>query len=175
MLKLNVGCGGDIRDGYENIDYYCCGAVSEGDYDSNGVRKINIENLHNYYKPESVDEIVAQDVLEHFQIKRSIAILQQLSILLKRRGIIRIRVPDAMMQAKCLIDKVWDIKTFNHMFFAPQDHDGNVHKCCFTMDYLCELLQNCGLFIEGRRFINHNLCNDVNRSFNANIEVVARK
>ncbi len=79
--KLNLGCGTDIKKGWVNLD---SAAVA-------GVDIVhNIEKLPLPFEKEEFDEILAQDVLEHVEY---IPVLKDLHRILKKDGILTIRVP----------------------------------------------------------------------------------
>lgn len=86
--KLNLGCGTDYRNGFINVD----GSLSL--YKVDKVIAIGHESLLNYFKKESFDYILANDIIEHFFHWEAINILKELYQLLTLRGCIEIRVPD---------------------------------------------------------------------------------
>ena len=55
-MKLNLGCGKDIKEGYTNVDFI----------KNQGVDKIHDLNKYPYpFKDNSVSEIYARDIMEH--------------------------------------------------------------------------------------------------------------
>lgn len=81
MRKLNLGCGNDIREGYVNLDIAKL----------QGVDIVwDINKLPLPFKKEEFDEILCNDVLEHVEY---IPLLKDLHRILKKGGIIKIRVP----------------------------------------------------------------------------------
>lgn len=87
-LKLNVGCGFDIRPGYVNIDG---SAVLPG---VDQVIDLRSERLHRHYRDGSVDEIVAQDFVEHHFHWQAVELLEDFHQALRPGGRLSIRVPD---------------------------------------------------------------------------------
>ena len=79
--KLNVGCGIDIKEGWINLD-----SIAIPDVDV----VHDIEKLPLPFQTEEFDEILCQDVLEHVDY---IPVLKDLHRVLKKGGIIHIRVP----------------------------------------------------------------------------------
>jgi predicted SAM-dependent methyltransferase len=80
-LKLNLGCGTDIKIGYTNVDKYS--------YD--GVDKIiDIEKEMPFYE-DSFIEIIAQDIIEHTTNPEKVII--ECARILKKDGKLYIRVP----------------------------------------------------------------------------------
>jgi len=87
-LKLNVGCGFDIRTGYVNID---------GSDVLPGVDRVidlRSERLPTHYAADSVDEIVAQDFVEHHFHWRAVELLEDFHRVLRPGGRLWIRLPD---------------------------------------------------------------------------------
>jgi len=81
-MKLNLGCGKDIRKGYVNCDYI----------KNNGVDKVIDLNKFPYpFKDNSVDEIIMQDIFEH--LDKPIKCLEELYRISKKNTLIKIRVP----------------------------------------------------------------------------------
>lgn len=80
-LKLNVGCGTDIRPGFVNMDIAALPGVDVVH---------NIEQLPLPFASDTFSEIVCQDVLEHVDY---IPILKELHRILKKDGLLHIRVP----------------------------------------------------------------------------------
>jgi hypothetical protein len=165
MLKLNLGCGGDIRPGYQNIDKFDLrpGAI-EGD----------ITNLSPLYQPGTVDEIVAQDVLEHIPFGHTQRVLAHWASLLKVGGRIVVRVPDMDKQIECYKTGVWSHRRFVYMFFGGETHAGNFHFNAFTAKDLVERMRSVGLEPTRVNFLHENLV-DHDSSWNANFELEAYK
>lgn len=163
-MKLNLGCGGMVLDGWVNIDLY-----------SNvpGVTKLDVEHLP--FQPGSIDEILAQDVLEHISHRSCERVLADWCALLKPGGIITIRCPDLEMQCRCLLGGTWDSKVLVYMMFGGQDHDGNYHKSGWTRNSLVEFLESHGLKVVSAQKVYGTLTSDIRTSDNPNILVVARR
>lgn len=84
MVKLNIGCGNDYKDGYVNIDQ------------NNAVRcdkVIDLEEAKLPYDDNSVDFILALHVLEH--IENIVPLMNELHRILKQGGTMHIEVPKA--------------------------------------------------------------------------------
>lgn len=81
-LKLHLGCGNDKRIGYINID---------SSKEVNPDKVIDLENASLPYKDNSVDEILANHVLEH--IKNLIPLIHEIYRISKKNTRIIVRVP----------------------------------------------------------------------------------
>jgi predicted SAM-dependent methyltransferase len=87
-LKLNVGCGTDYRPGFINIDG--SGSLSKVD----AVIDVSRSHLPEHFAKETVDHVLANDILEHFYHWEAVALLQDFHWILKPGGTCEIRVPD---------------------------------------------------------------------------------
>jgi SAM-dependent methyltransferase len=87
-MKLNIGCGTDYREGFINID---------GSDELQKVDKvIDISNqpLTDHFDQESIQFILANDILEHHFHWQAQRILREFYRLLAPGGEIEVRVPD---------------------------------------------------------------------------------
>lgn len=80
-MKLNLGCGGDIKKGWINLDF------TEGE-GVDIVHDLNILPLP--FEDEKFDYVLCQDILEHIDF---IPLIDDIYRLLKINGNLRIRVP----------------------------------------------------------------------------------
>lgn len=133
MIKLHLGCGNKIIDGYVNID---CRHLP-------GVDRVEDITILRNYKNESVDIIYACHVLEHFSRWKFKYVLQRWYELLKPNGILRISVPD--------FDKV--VKAYNNgstlsslmgFLHGGQDYAENYHYVSFNFNTINEVLSDIG-------------------------------
>lgn len=129
-MRLNLGCGTDKREGYVNVD-----AVAAFHADLNW-------DLHNPlpYKSGGVEEILAQDVLEHFNRQDADTILRHWVDLLGPGGQMRIRVPDWGRMPKTL-DNIFGAIDWK----GVDTGDFGVHKWAYTEQSLRFLMEHCGL------------------------------
>lgn len=132
MIKLNLGCGTDIRDGFINVD------VRQMD----GVDVVaTLEKLP--FPDDYADYILAQDVLEHFCKIELIEVVNEIKRVLKPDGILDMRSPDCEQIINKYAKKELDIDSTLGYIFGGQDYVQNVHKIGFTKGncrYLLELM-----------------------------------
>ena len=139
MLKLNAGCAVVYENGYTNIDLHCLEADLKAD-----VR----EPLP--YKDNSVDEILASHLLEHFKFRELPKVLQNFHRVLKQNGVLHIRVPDLLKVLQNFIDNKdgkrwsWTIKEI----YGGQWNDGECHHNGFTEDRLIDILKHFGFEVK---------------------------
>ena len=80
-IKLNVGCGNDIREGWINLDI---------------IKKEGIDIVHDLnkvplpFEDDTFNYILCRNVLEHVNY---VALMNDLHRILKQGGLLRIRVP----------------------------------------------------------------------------------
>lgn len=91
MLKLNLGCGNALKEGFHNIDVlYLSDSVTEGyTYLCENVMRIN-----EIYRAESVDQVVAEHLFEHLTHYEITTLLFKIHSVLKPGGILSIVTPD---------------------------------------------------------------------------------
>jgi hypothetical protein len=87
MKRLNIGCGTDKRDGFINIDGSEC-------VNPDIVMRIELEDLVYRFGENTVDYILANDVIEHLFHWEAVKILKEFYSLLNAGGCLEIRVPD---------------------------------------------------------------------------------
>ena len=134
-LKLNLGCGSDLRSGYVNIDWR----------EASGIMQ------HDLRKPlpfpgDSCVEVVASDILEHFprDVLRD-HLLPEIHRVLQPGGVLVAQMPDLdeMIRQYHEDDRV-DAEVTACRLHGRQDYDGNLHYWSYTFKTLTELLVGCG-------------------------------
>ncbi|MFZ3063244.1 MAG: methyltransferase domain-containing protein [Actinomycetota bacterium] len=135
MVKLHIGCGYDIREGYHNIDPYT------------GLIKMSMDSLD--YDNDSVDEILSIHSLEHVGhgLEGQIGVphaLQEWHRVLKPGGKVFIDVPDAEECARrWLVDD--DLNSFwIKALWGLQSRDGDFHSYGFKKTTIRQLLDEAG-------------------------------
>lgn len=87
LLKLNIGCGTDYKDGWINID----------NNSDNNIQKLDLNWDLKYPLPipeNSVDYIFNEHFIEHLTVEESRAALKDMLRVLKPGGVLRIAMPD---------------------------------------------------------------------------------
>ena len=124
MIKLNLGSGNKLIDDYINID------ISDG----------NLVYPLSDFKDESVDEIRASHILEHFSFRDTVKILIEWNRVLKLDGVIKISVPDFNI----IITHYLNHPIMEGYLFGGQIDEYDFHKALFTENKLITLLLNTG-------------------------------
>ena len=83
-MKLNIGCGRDITEGWANLDLY--------DYDGKTVSH-DLNKLPYPFKDNQFDEILCSHIIEHLDPLKHIDILRELHRISRNGSIIKIKVP----------------------------------------------------------------------------------
>ena len=84
-MKLNLGCGPKILDGYVNVDKYSY-------YKPDVIH--DLEKFPYPFEDNSIDEIYSSHVLEYFDKFESLDVLSEWRRVLKKNGILRLAVPN---------------------------------------------------------------------------------
>ncbi len=144
-VRLNIGCGDDIRPGYLNIDPFADGPV------------LRMEAARLGFTGHSVDEIFSSHMLEHLSKHEVMDVLVEWNRVLKPTGKVEIVVPDlpwCLEQWLRLPEQArwdWALDTI----FGLQNHPGGFHKTGFSGDRLHHLLKEAGF-----QWVKVNTCFD---------------
>lgn len=155
MKKLNIGCGAIILDGYTNVDLF-----------HDDPRVVNADLAEPWpFESGTVDEILADDILEHFppDTLRD-DVLPQAYRVLKSGGLLVCRLPDLYR-----IVEQWQSGKHTDHFTAlrihgRQDRPGNLHYFTYTFQTFSDVLVRNG-FVDIVR----------NGSVETNMNVTARR
>lgn len=171
MIKLNLGCGPDIKDGYINID--TCPL-------NDSVVVQDIRQLK--FDRASVDEIYAKDIIEHMTISDCIRSISNWSYICKPGALLFIQTTCIDLMIEAYETGVWNLQTLNYMLFAGknwvngQSANEDFHKSCYSKTFLETLLNKNEFKILS---INFDLIDDMLRhnpySHNLNIMINAQK
>jgi len=171
-MRINLGCGTDVRPGYVNVDSRELPGVD---------RVTDLSKFPWPFDSESVEEVLMLDFLEHFPYGSTAAILMECYRILRPGGQLVIQVPDAEIlgavicrrgrfqcnrcgewmqgyiddhgsdrrpSAQCsncgqAYEEVLEAAV--RRMFGGQDYPGNFHHVCFTFSSLIEQAAACGL------------------------------
>jgi predicted SAM-dependent methyltransferase len=125
-IRLDIGAGAFCQSGFTPIDI-----------------KHGHDALKLDYPDDSVDEIHASHVLEHFSHRDSIKALREWVRVLKPGGTIRIAVPDFLYCAKGYIEGRRE--PFAAYVFGGQYDEHDFHKTCFDEEHLRGVMSAVGL------------------------------
>jgi len=129
-VRLNLGAGNIPITGYVNID-----------------RKTGQEVYPLDYKDNSVDEIRASHILEHFGMHEAALVLKNWVDKLKPGGLLKIAVPD--FDKIIELYKKGDSKTSGYLCGGQVD-ENDYHKSVFSKNSLIKLMEEAGI-----EFVTH--------------------
>lgn len=122
VVKLHLGCGDQILAGYTNCDLYSDKAD----------RKIDCSRLPDY-NDNSVDEIYACHLIEHFDFKEGQEVLKEWHRVLKPGGKLILETPDFLASCRRFVEGTEEqrVQLYGH-FFAWPWQPGQCHKFLYT-------------------------------------------
>ena len=151
-LRLNLGCGTDIKQGYINIDQRWIKGVNQ-------VADVS----HLPYKDESVTEVLANDVIEHFPRERTEMVLKEWIRVLRPEGILKIQCPDVRTLAYGLVYNQIPTHEFSRRIYGGQEYNGNFHYAGFDIPEMKRILRKLGMWPQQISTYNGNLAVTVGR------------
>ncbi|HEY6942732.1 methyltransferase domain-containing protein [Dokdonella sp.] len=139
--KINVGCGHDRRDGYLNIDFH---SVHRPDLVADVTALPMLPSA-------SFDEILAQDVLEHFERAKTAPAPREWARLLVPGGILHVRVPSLFGMFELLAQPHYrepaKAEEIIHLMYGTHAYNGDYHLAGFTAKTLDDHLRRAGLLV----------------------------
>jgi len=134
MVKLNLGCGSDIKEGFVNIDL---------------IKQQGVDVVHDLskslpYESGSVDFILASDVLEHFPKAKCHGILKDWVRVLRSGGQIHVRVPNIELICEKLYKNILPDDILIELIYGGQNNHGNFHYNAFTKATLTAAMRGAG-------------------------------
>lgn len=141
-LKLHLACGLDYHPDYINVDLY---PMEQGKYDA----QFDVKTLP--YDDNTVDEIKAFHVIEHFDFWEASVTLKEWHRVLKPGGRLWLETPDFYTTCESFIQGSyeWQVLLYGH-FFAHPWVPGQTHKFLFTEHQLRIHLQQAGFNVVNR-------------------------
>ena len=141
-MKLNLGCGGDYKKGYLNVDAYDSTVADEL------MSSIDLKLADN-----TVDEVLCSQLIEHLGIAGSIYSLSEIFRVLKSGKKLIIETPDLKTSfEKYLKGEREDRKNLLPWIYGV-DIPGMIHRFCYPDDLLEETLKTIGFKNIKKEFI----------------------
>ena len=136
-MKLDIGGGHRIREGYLNVDPN----IDTADF------KVSVLSMP--IQDNSVETINASHVLEHLSKYEVSRALKECHRVLQPNGTIEIEVPDLAWCLQNWLNQPEDNRWGGELdkVFGQQSYEGDSHKCGFSLVKLKGLLEEAG-FIE---------------------------
>lgn len=142
-MKLNLGCGQDVRSGFVNIDRLPMKAehCKQGD----------IQSLDWLVEDSTVDEILAIDCLEYLAAKDIKLAIENWANKLSTGGVMKILVPDGHLVAKSFYQGQLSLQEYQTIIFGTQENNDN-RLSTIDAATLLGILKDCGLTISLKRY-----------------------
>lgn len=160
-MKLHLGCGSKILEGFINVDARPFDSVITDD-----VTTLSL------FKSGSTDLIYACHVLEHICRHEINNVLKRWFEILKPGGTLRVAVPD-FDQVVHLYKNNVPIEDLIGFLYGGQDYDFNFHRYCWNFESLEKDLKNAGFFSVRRyewRETEHADIDDYSQSYHPHME-----
>lgn len=121
-VKLHLACGEEYLDGWINVDLYADAKVDA---------RFDVSALP--YEDNSVDEIRAFHIIEHFDWKKGNDVLKEWFRVLKPGGRLHVETPDFMASCKEFVsaEPDYQLHLYGH-FFSTAWIPGQQHLFLFT-------------------------------------------
>ena len=132
-MKIHICSSKKILKNYDNVDL---------DENANAKYKIDARNL-DLFDDNSVDEIYASHILEHFQRYEIFDVLKEWNRILKVGGILRIAVPD-FNSCVNVYNKNHNIFEVLGLIIGGQNNEYDNHYNIFNFEIIKEFLENTG-------------------------------
>jgi len=163
-MKLNLGCGRDVKEDYVNVDFN----------PRANVMPVNLSVLPWPWSDDSAEEILMLDILEHFSYRMTDKILTECWRVLKPQGKLIVQVPDFEECAKAVLrvlpfdcnkcekqityypankenecphcgrERYLSDEDALNRLYGGQDYEGNWHHTAFTKDRMHRYLARNG-------------------------------
>jgi len=131
-VKLNLGCGNDIRSGYINADKY----------NNIGNVDLNCDLAEIPFEDGYIDEIYTAHVFEHIAINDMYKTVEEWKRVLKPNGDLIIRCPNLEHEVNIWLNASNESKWKEvPRIFGSQSHPGNTHFCGFSPGSLKAFLE----------------------------------
>ena len=145
-MKLNLGCGNDMRSGYINVDKMPQGKMPQDTY-----RQGDISSLDWLTEDASIEEIVALDCLEYLTVSVMKSALLNWAQKLTQGGVLKILVPDCHAVAKAFALGQFNLPEYSTIMFGTQE-SGDDRRSAIDTNTLLEILAEAGLTISLKRY-----------------------
>jgi len=138
-VRLNIGCGNKLLEGYVNIDMPGNYSGQKPDIECD-IREIPLPDNH-------ADEAMAIHVIEHFYRWEAVDVLKEWVRVLKPGGLMVIECPclDKVIQLAQVPDIPWNMTMWrlygDPSYKAPE----MVHRWCYSVQELAEVMSRSGL------------------------------
>jgi len=146
-MKLNLGCGQDMRSGYINVDTMPAGQLSQEMY-----RTGDIAHLDWLTEDNTVEEIVAIDCLEYLSMAMINGTLENWCQKLCVGGVLKILVPDCHAVAQSFCNGQLNLYEYARITLGTRECGGDNRLSLIDCQTLSSMLEQYGLTISVKRY-----------------------
>ena len=182
-MKLNLGCGSQVLDGWINVDFAMGARFAKLPFFRRLNRKLRLFDLdwdqriylHDLTKrfpwpDDSVDTIYSSHTLEHFSKEGGRRFLAECHRVLRKNGVIRIVVPDlrhilaeydaGRIQADDLVGELGVLyqESKNRAVKLLSPYIQFPHKCVYDSPRLLSILSELGFEVSNRDVFDSDIC-----------------
>jgi len=148
-IKLNLGGCETREDGVGSIPLE--GFINVDIRPQKGVDVVcDIRGLFRW-KDNSVEEIRASHIIEHFTVEEIPIILKEWHRVLMPGGLLRVYCPDANKIIESYTNGNIDMRKFSAFLFGRQTYEGNLHKIALDRHRLDNFIEEAGFKIIGHK------------------------
>lgn len=136
-MKLNLGCGKDVREGFVNVDMH------------NDAADVKSE-MREYMKTlsdNSVEHILASHVVEHIPFHEVPHFLEICHRVLQPGGLLEIVCPDIDWWIENYVRGIVPIEQLETMVFGHRHIEGWGHEAMVTEDRLAPVIRDVGFVV----------------------------
>ncbi len=136
-IKLNLGCGYDLREGYVNVDLE----------EFHGPDLVADVTSLDGIDDGAAHEVLAIDVLEHLNRDSTAAALAEWARVMMPGGVLKIQVPDMRGLSRMILsstDTLESAETMAGLLYGTQAYTGDFHQAGFTDLLLASKLAHAG-------------------------------
>jgi len=145
-MRLNLGCGHDIRSGYINVDLLPGGQNAPDNY-----RQGDIKTLDWLVENGVVEEIVALDCLEYVESNMLTEMLTNWVTKLCNGGTMKVLIPDCYSVAKAFAQGQLSLDEYSQITFGT-NISTDQRVSVLDSQTLINILQKLGLTIKLKRY-----------------------
>ncbi len=145
-MKINLGCGNDVRIGYMNIDRFQANQVPPETY-----KQGDISSLDWLTEDGTVEEMVALDCIEYLPYETIKPALANWCQKLIDGGVLKILVPDCFAVAKAFSQGQLSLDEYLQITFGSQN-ENDKRLSAIDAITLIDILQEIGMTVSLKRY-----------------------
>jgi len=144
-MRINLGCGNDMRIGFVNVDKLPMNGPPEL------CRQGDIKSIDWLAEDGTVEEIIAIDCLEYLPLNSVQPAITNWASKLATNGVLKILVPDCFAIAKAFSQGQFSLGEFCQMLFGTQQQN-DARLSAIDLDTLVKILGEAGLVVSVKRY-----------------------